>query len=252
MPEEDRSQGAVHEPAVAAEALVLVFAKVPRPGGCKSRLAATIGDEAAAQLAAAFLADTLTAARASRGAVVLYGNHADAHAFPPQLRAGVTYEHQGDGDLGARLARGFRWGFARGARAVLAIGADTPQITPALIDTAIAAACAGSAVLGPATDGGYYLLALPAGFPLSGPIFSDPDWGGSEVLATTRAALAAAPCPWRLLEPLTDIDRESDLAVLRVPATNATLSHTAPVLARLGAPGNAAEGMDGTGSPPVP
>lgn len=213
-------------------AWILVFAKAPRPGECKSRLAATVGEPTAAQLAGAFLADTLETCQGLAQRVVLLGNQPTAAEFWRGQADGLRpsreeesggddesgehgYRTQGQGTLGERLARAFAWAFAAGAPGVIAIGADTPQIPATCLTQADRLVSTGSAVLGPATDGGYYLLGLPRGFPVAGAIFSAPVWGEEQVAEVTARVLDEVGCPWSRLAPLTDIDQEPDLEVLR-------------------------------------
>lgn len=137
-------------------AVVAVFAKSPVPGRVKTRLAATVGPERAAQLAAALLADAWEAASACPWArVVLATTHpAEDHGLGP-----VEAWDQGEGDLGARVERVLRRGVeAEGA--AFAVGADTALLSAARLDVCWDALHEQEAVLAPALDGGFWLLGL--------------------------------------------------------------------------------------------
>lgn len=132
-----------------------VLAKAPVPGRVKTRLCPPCSPAEAAALAEAALADTMAAAVASgadRVLVALDGEPGD------WLPAGVTVVDQGTGPLERRLGR--CWSHVRGAG--LQIGMDTPQVTPSLLDAALAALLRPGvdAVIGPADDGGWWAIGL--------------------------------------------------------------------------------------------
>lgn len=200
------------------ETLVL-FAKAPLVGQTKTRLARERGDVDALKLASAFLLDTcdvLARWQAQRvGAdqnrrVVLY---AAPHTDDPILveaarRAHCRIEPQGDGDLGARLKRAFTNEFERGARAVAAIGADSPTLPAYLLDEAFRALAWERVVLGPTFDGGYYLVGAQRPPP---DIFDAMPWSTPSLLATTLARLRAHDVRAHLLPFWYDIDEAADL-----------------------------------------
>jgi rSAM/selenodomain-associated transferase 1 len=131
-----------------------VLAKAPVPGRVKTRLCPPCRPAQAATIAEAALRDTLDAAlatRADRVALVLDG------PVPAGIGPAVDVLPQRVGDLGDRLAGAF----ADLGDAVVVIGMDTPQVGPARLDDALGAVSASRAVLGPATDGGWWLLGLP-------------------------------------------------------------------------------------------
>ena len=188
-----------------------VFAKWPAPGTVKTRLAAATTPEWAARVAAAFLADTLDRLAAVGARRFLAFAPAEAGAdFGALAHDRFALVPQGDGDLGARLARFFAARLAEGAAAVVVVGADSPTLPAALVEKAFSELKSADAVLGPATDGGYYLLGCrrpPAG------LFEGIDWGGPDVLRQTVARL---PPDWRLavLPPWYDVDSMDDWRML--------------------------------------
>jgi len=124
-----------------------------------------------------------------------------------------------------------------GAGPVVIIGTDSPTLPPRLVDAAFAALREVDFVVGPACDGGYYLLGAREGVP---PVFVGPSWGGPGVLAHTLDSLERARAPYQLLEFWYDVDRPGDLAFLRahLPALTAAGEppprHTLRALEELG------------------
>lgn len=144
----------------------LVVAKAPVPGEVKTRLGVDVGDEAAARLAGAALLDTLDAMEAvfdgGHRHVALTGDlsrAADGHEIERRLRAWVVHEQRGDG-LGERLARAHADVGATGPGGVVQVGMDTPQVVPRQLAEVVAGLEDHTAVLGPAEDGGWWVLAL--------------------------------------------------------------------------------------------
>lgn len=207
-------------------ATVLVMAKAPEPGRVKTRLAATIGPEAAARVAAAALLDTLdacaSAVDAARCRLAVEGDLAgavEAAALRSALTGWTVVPQAGHG-LGERIARAC----AATATPVVQIGMDTPQVTAALLRQSVDTLADRDAVLGPAEDGGWWLLGLrdPAGAAaLSGVPMSTPMTG-----ALTRQALAGVGLGVADAPSLRDID---ELADLRAVAALAPHSRTAAV-----------------------
>jgi hypothetical protein len=125
------------------------------------------------------------------------------------LGSGFTYRVQRGGDLGERLDRAFDQGFRRGYGPVIAIGSDCPELDEDCLRRAIKWLADTDVVLGPASDGGYYLIGLRRPAPR---VFEDIAWGTSTVLVSTRARIKECGLSSRLLEEKDDID---DLAGLQ-------------------------------------
>lgn len=143
--------------------LLGVFCRHPQPGWVKSRLAAAIGGEAAAVLYHAFLADTVGQVRDLADRVVLAYTPDDAAArnwFGQVFGSGVDVWPQPAGDLGARLSAFVRVAIGEKAARVVVIGSDSPTLPREYIETAFDQLGQHDVVLGPATDGGYYLLGI--------------------------------------------------------------------------------------------
>jgi rSAM/selenodomain-associated transferase 1 len=216
------------------EATICVFAKPPRPGVAKTRLASALGDVRAAALARAFFEDTWSAASSLPWATpVLATTEPDASEW---AGAAAPIWAQGRGDLGDRLARILRRAL-RGTPAALAIGTDTPGISATLLEQARAALREADAVLGPCDDGGFYLLGLrrcPPG------LLSDLPWSAPETFARTLARLRERNLRTEVIARWFDVDRPPDLARLQglVAAGELRAPRTAKALAELArAPG---------------
>ena len=207
-----------------ADALVLaVLTRAPSSGG-KSRLFSALGRRPDPDLLCALLMDTLNGAAAAdvRQVVAVTPPSACAEVG---LLVGPDVETmpQSEGDLGERMRATMAALFERGARAVVLIGSDIPHITAGHITEAFRAVVENpkTLVLGPAEDGGYYLIAarrVPN-------VFAGIDWGGADVLAQTERAASADGLRVQLLEQLTDVDSPDDLhhaaASGRAPSTAA-------------------------------
>lgn len=214
------------------EATVCVFAKPPRPGLVKTRLAAAVGDTHAAALARAFYEDTWSAATSLPWAkAVLATTEPAAGEWLGAARA-PTWP-QGRGDLGDRLERVLRRAL-RDSPAALAIGTDTPGLPPRLFSQARSALRDADAVLGPCEDGGFYLVGLrrcPPGLLRGLP------WSAPETFTRALSRLRERGLRTAVIAPWFDVDRPADLACLQAlisrgelhaPATARALERLAP------------------------
>ena len=198
----------------AERAGVAVFAKAPVPGSVKTRLAALLGAEGAAELHAGLVRHALATAVASGvGEVELWCAPDERHAFFASCAAdfGACLRVQQGPDLGARMCAAFDDAFARD-RALVLIGSDCPALAPADLAEAAAALAAHDVAVAPAEDGGYVMVAMAR--PVAG-LFADIAWGSSAVMEQTRGRLAAAGVPWKELAGSWDVDRPEDYARLQ-------------------------------------
>lgn len=190
-----------------------VFAKEPRTGQVKTRLAAATSSAWAARAAEAFLRDTLgrmVNVRAER--FLAYSPPGAADYF--QSLASDRYQSlpQGEGDLGQRLRRFFADRLALGFQRIVVIGTDSPTLPPANVERAFEKLASADVVLGPASDGGYYLVGLARQMP---DIFEGVTWGSAKVLDQTVARLPRDGCRLALLQPWYDVDSPDDWQTLR-------------------------------------
>jgi uncharacterized protein len=194
------------------DGVLCVFTKAPVPGKVKTRLIPALGEEQAVELYRDLLTRTLTTACASNIARVrLYCTPTTDHPFLLECANNFDVQlclQEGD-DLGARMDNALTAGLTEFAYA-LVIGCDCPWLTSEDLNLASARlATETEVVLGPATDGGYYLLGLCS--PQKG-LFEAIPWGSPAVLAETRQRLAAAGTDWLELVEYPDLDRPEDLS----------------------------------------
>jgi uncharacterized protein len=181
---------------------VVMFARFPEPGRAKTRLIPAIGPERAAALHRTLAERTLAMVRQSGLPYVLRTTGAPPEAFTAWLEDEAVMD-QGEGGLGERLAR------AGPPYPTLFIGADAPDLTPALLLEAAAALGGNDAVIGPAEDGGYWLLGLARAVP---GVFDGIDWSTERVFVQTCERLRKAGVEPAILPMLADCDRPEDLA----------------------------------------
>ena len=186
---------------VAMNPRVVLFTRYPEPGRAKTRLIPALGANRAAQLHRALTERTLQAVRSSGLELELRTTGARTAAFEEWLGPASIID-QGDGDLGERLAR------AGPPYPTIFIGSDAPDLAPALLRRAAGALDQATAVIGPAEDGGYWLLGLSRA--VDG-VFEGVEWGTSSVFDQTMKRLNAAGIEPVLLPQLADCDRPEDL-----------------------------------------
>ena len=198
-----------------------VLTRAPSSGG-KTRLFASLGVPPDSGLLTALLLDTLDGGAVPGVRRVVAVTPASACDEIRTIVGDAEVISQVDGDLGERMRSTMAALFADGAPAVVLVGSDLPHITPAVI----AEACERvrqepqALVLGPASDGGYYLI----GASRVPEIFSGITWGGPDVLAQTRRAAVADGCRVSLLPTMTDVD---DAGALRGAARSGQAPRTA-------------------------
>ncbi|MBW3598357.1 MAG: TIGR04282 family arsenosugar biosynthesis glycosyltransferase [Planctomycetes bacterium] len=186
-----------------------VFAKHWTPGAVKTRLAASIGNDAAARLYRAFVDCTLERFAATGDERVLaYWPPEQADAFQPYERLGWRTTPQSSGDLGERMRRFFEDALHNGAERAVLIGSDSPTLPVALVREAFEQLKSHEVVVGPSPDGGYYLVGIGGRIP---PIFDDVTWSTSHVWTQTTSRLNDAGAPYAVLPEWYDVDDERDL-----------------------------------------
>lgn len=206
--------------------LIIVFVKAPRPGLVKTRMARVAGDTAAC-LAYRTLAGCLF--RNLQGLKHLEICHSPdspeaAREVDPWRQPGWTLSSQGEGGLGERMARAIRRGLDRGHPAVAIIGSDCPWIQPGDLEAASSALLQGGTdvVLGPAEDGGYWLIGARGDFP---ELFEGIAWSTDTVLEQTLDRASRSRRSVHQLRLLSDVDTWEDW--LRFAgAQNESVRHT--------------------------
>ncbi len=191
---------------------LLILARHPERGKVKTRLAAGIGEDAALLVYQEMLRSTLVLAQAQallgRRVAVWIDPLEQVPLFAERWGKGLPCHPQPPGDLGARLDGVFETAWREGASRAVAIGTDCPALTSAHLDRAFAALSRIPAVLGPARDGGYYLIGLSRRVP---GVFEGIPWSTPEVLAKTLEKLDQRGIRPELLETLSDVDVAEDL-----------------------------------------
>lgn len=189
------------------DSLLIIFYRNPELGKVKTRLAASIGDAKAFSIYLLLSEHTIRITeRLSVAKAVYYSDYIDLNdswsndTYQKYLQAGNT--------LGEKMENAFQTGFIKGYKSICIIGTDCLDLTPALINEAFRRLLTHDVVLGPAVDGGYYLLGMNY---LHTSLFKNKKWSTNTVLAETihDIKLLGLSC-WEL-ETLTDIDEEKDL-----------------------------------------
>lgn len=194
-----------------AERLILLT-RLPRPGYTKTRLIPSLGPEGAADLQRRMTESALSWARALRRVrpvelEVCYTGH-DSRQMSAWLGPGVSYEPQDAGGLGRRMKNALHRALDQGCLRAVLMGSDIPGINRALLGHAFDLLKTHQVVLGPAMDGGYYLVGLSRPAP---DIFQGIEWGSSRVFKQTMRKARAAGLDVAQLPPLADLDCPQDL-----------------------------------------
>lgn len=204
-------------PAPASQKLkkprsLIIFAKKPLPGMVKTRLSPPLSGEDAARLYSCMLADTLTTARRLEGGIPVLFFQADqgAAAYFSSLVPDMESYPQMGADLGERMKSAFSSRFECGFTEVVIIGSDSPDLPPEYISRAfdLLADERVDLVLGPAEDGGYYLMGLKTVWE---GLFSGIPWSSGEVFAATVNRAKDAGLRMSFLPVWHDIDSAADL-----------------------------------------
>jgi rSAM/selenodomain-associated transferase 1 len=181
---------------------MVLFARYPRAGECKTRLIPALGAEGAASLHQQLTERTARVLRASGLQVTLATTGADPSHFASWLGPDVVLVEQVEGELTDRLLACLE------PAPVIFFGADTPDLAPHHVEAAVAALRCHDVVIGPAEDGGYYLIGMRRPMP---ELLLDMPWSTEQVLPETLARLGRMGIAPVLLETLADCDRPEDL-----------------------------------------
>lgn len=197
------------EPAVSGmnERLLVIFSKNPVAGKVKTRLAASIGPEQALEIYERLrsLTEKATATIDAKRAVFYSEFIPESDLF--RTAGTEAWLQQGD-DLGERMHQAFLKGFSLGFSRIALIGTDCPDLSPVIIDTAFRRLDSCGVVLGPAHDGGFYLVGLQLPFP---ELFLGREWSTPLVLKESLEIIRQHRTSCELLPTLSDIDTIDDL-----------------------------------------
>ena len=190
----------------------MIFTRYPEPGTTKTRLIPALGAAGAAQLQRQMTEHTLAQARRlqrdRRVTVEVLFAGSSHQTMQDWLGSELVYRQQSSGDLGHRMQSAFEASFIDGMARTVAIGIDCPDIDAPLLAAAFEALAHHDLAIGPAADGGYYLIGLKRLIP---ELFTGINWGTSEVLATTQRIAQKLGLNTFNLPLLNDVDRPEDL-----------------------------------------
>lgn len=193
---------------------LIIFTRYPEPGKTKTRLIPVLGAEGAAKLQRQMTEQKLAEAKKLQAinSISLEIHFTGGNQKLMQNWLGnLTYKQQSEGDIGCRMAAAFQSAFAAGMKQVVLIGIDCPNLKAELMLDAFQALKKQDLVLGPATDGGYYLIALNY---LVSELFIGISWSTAKVLEQTQNIIQKLDLAVAYLPTLNDIDRPEDLAIL--------------------------------------
>lgn len=196
---------------------LIVFTRYPEPGKTKTRLIPALGAEGAATLQRQMTEQKLAEVNKLQTfypvSVEIHFAGGNEALMQKWLGSNLIYRQQSEGDIGCRMAAAFQASFAAGMNQVVLIGIDCPDLNAQLMAEAFHALREYDLVLGPALDGGYYLIGLRRLIPQ---LFTGIRWSTAEVLPQTlkiaqSLELAVAKLPW-----LSDVDCPEDLSILKI------------------------------------
>jgi hypothetical protein len=186
--------------------VLLLFIRNPRPGRVKTRLASTVGDAEALRIYRLLLDETQKAAMGTRAERWLFYSD-DIDPDDNWLAADFRKFRQEGSDLGKRMENAFRTAFEAGAEKAIIIGSDCPELSGSILEYAFEQLEASDFVLGPADDGGYYLLGMRAFEPA---LFHGVAWSTDTVASSTLNTINDLGKTVATLEILSDVDTEAD------------------------------------------
>ena len=208
---------------------LIIFTRYPVPGKTKTRLIPALGEQGAADLhsrmAEYTLLNLLTLGWDQSLEIGIYYSGGDRALMQNWLDPIISsfsenhshsrinpifYHAQMGEDLGKRMQGAFEDGFKNKIEKMIIIGTDCPDLSPHLIEETFWALNSQDVVLGPARDGGYYLIGLSQSFPM---LFNHIDWGSDRVLAQTKKIIEQEKLSVYDLPVLTDVDRPDDLYI---------------------------------------
>jgi len=196
---------------------LIIFTRYPEPGKTKTRLIPVLGKEAAANLhrsmAQRTVARALSLQNSRQLSVEILYTGGSQQLMQDWLGTDLIYQNQIDGDLGARMTAAFQNCFNSGIDKVAIIGTDCPDLKPEILVSAFDELSQHDLVLGPAKDGGYYLIGLRRSIP---ELFGSIKWGTDEVFVKTQAIAQNLDLSIAYLPTLADIDRPDDLLALDI------------------------------------
>lgn len=193
---------------------LIIFTRYPEPGKTKTRLIPVLGSVGAANIQRQMTEYTIFQVQELQKAIAISVEvrfaGGDSQLMQDWLGLDLVYQSQGEGDLGSRMARSLGNAFQCGAENVIIIGTDCPGVNAQILVTAFENLHAFDLVLGPAIDGGYYLIGLRQPIP---ELFVNIEWGTAQVFQKTVDIAQKLNLSHVNLSPLADVDRPEDLPI---------------------------------------
>ena len=193
---------------------LIIFTRYPEPGKTKTRLIPLLGAEGAAilqrQMTEQKLAEVNQLLSFYPLSVEVHFAGGNEQLMQEWLGLNWVYRRQNEGDLGGRMASAFQLSFAAGMTAVVLIGSDCPDLNASLMAKSFQLLRQHDLILGPALDGGYYLIGLRRLIP---ELFTGIPWSTAEVLQQTLSIAQRLGLTVAKLPLLSDVDRPEDLSV---------------------------------------
>ncbi|MEW6202006.1 MAG: TIGR04282 family arsenosugar biosynthesis glycosyltransferase [bacterium] len=196
--------------------LLILYARMPEPGKVKTRIAKHLGDEAASEIYRKFLDITVARMRTLCDAALRIDYYPDTPEASGYFKHRYPYMQcmpQSGVDLGSRMNHSLNRAFKDGFLSVCITGSDLPDLPMEYIHTAFESLTTHDLVVGPSTDGGYYLIGLRAPAPT---LFEDIQWGAPSVLECTIEKAEKAKLSYSLLPQWQDVDTPADLHALQM------------------------------------
>ena len=199
--------------------IVLLFTRYPKPGLSKTRLIPILGDQGAADLQRRMteeIVEKISHLAADRPlSLEIHYDGGSSSLMGAWLGESRLYRQQADSDLGSRMTCAIA-AHLRSREAIVLTGSDCPGITSSLLAEALEALRREDMVIGPACDGGYYLIGVNGGLDRDtlSALFADIPWGSKTVFADTMARAELHQLTCHILPKLHDIDRPEDLGYL--------------------------------------
>jgi len=191
---------------------LIVFTRYPEPGKTKTRLIPILGADDAANLHRQMTEGVITQVKELQDiSIEVHFTGGDHQLMQEWLGDNIVYRQQSEGDLGWRMQTAFQIAFNNGMEKVVIIGSDCPLLNSQVLESAFQALLKNELVLGPATDGGYYLIGLNRLLP---ELFTAINWGSNEVFEQTVKIAKSLNLTVAYLTTLSDVDRPEDLAIL--------------------------------------
>lgn len=214
---------------------VLLFLKSPEIGRVKTRLSKHLNPRTVVDLYRCFVSDILSTLEKTGHPIILCH---DPPNDPEAIRRWLGSRHplmpQHTGDLGERMADAFRNGFSRGFDQAVLIGTDIPDLPSAFVREAFSELTEHPVVIGPAEDGGYYLIGFRSDS-FTPEVFKGIHWSTSSVLLQTRRILKTLGHKYHLLPNWKDIDTALDLKALnKNPHSPRNAPNTLAYLSKMG------------------